>query len=244
MDRSDNSLSASKAYELMRAAIVESEFAPGERIVEQRLAKRFGFSRTPVREAIRRLETEGLVVTEPNRGAIVREMTAQEVVDLYGLRIRLESYAAELAAQRMSSRQLTQLDDAVAAFSAEAARYQRDDLDGTRRLNQHNRALHNIILEGADHRRLHAMLARTVDVPLVFQAFRSFGQTELARSDQFHHLIAEAIRARRPDRAGRLMAEHIEQGLDVVMEQMLASGTIDNSTDLTSSARNTTDVAR
>lgn len=217
MERNGESLSASRAYEAIRSAIVEHQFEPGERLVEQRIAERFGFSRTPVREAIRRLETEGLVVTLPNRGAMVRQMSASEVVDLYGLRIRLESYAAELAATRMNATLVTQLGDAVAAFSAEVARYDSSDLDSVRRLSRHNQAIHGTILDGADHQRLGAMLARTVDVPLVFQAFRSFGPDELARSDQFHQLVHEAIAARRGDRAARLMAEHIEQGLDVVM---------------------------
>lgn len=223
MERKNGSLGALRAYEAIREAIVESQFRPGERLVEQRVAERFGLSRTPVREAIRRLEAEGLVVTEPNRGAVVREMTAQEIVDLYGLRIRLESYAAELAALRMTAAGITVLGDAVAAFSAEAAKFRSHDLDSTRRLNQHNLSIHHTILEGADHRRLGAMLSRTVDVPLVFQAFRSFERPEIERSDQFHQLIFEAIRARRPDRARRLMSEHIEQGLDVVMTRILAS---------------------
>ena len=73
------------AYEQVRAAIVENRYPPGRRLVEQRIAAELGLSRTPVREALRMLEAEGLVVSERNRGAMVRPLSSTEVEDLYGL---------------------------------------------------------------------------------------------------------------------------------------------------------------
>ncbi len=95
-----DTVGAELAYEQVRAAIVENRYPPGQRLVEQRIAEELGLSRTPVREALRMLEAEGLVVSERNRGAMVRPLSATEVVDLYGLRIRLESYAVEVATER------------------------------------------------------------------------------------------------------------------------------------------------
>jgi DNA-binding GntR family transcriptional regulator len=69
-------------------------------------------------------------------------------------------------------------------------------------------------------RRLATMLARTVDIPLVFQAFRTFGAAEVERSDTFHHLIVEAMCRHDATRAGALMAEHIAQGRDAVLDAM------------------------
>lgn len=83
-----------EAYRRIRSAIVEGQFRPGQRLVEQRIAEDFAFSRTPIREAMRRLQAEGLVHIEPNRGALVRPMTLEEILDLYELRARLEAYAA------------------------------------------------------------------------------------------------------------------------------------------------------
>ena len=100
MTTASDAVGTTHAYEQVRAAIVENRYAPGQRLIEQRLAAELGLSRTPVREALRILEAEGLVVSERNRGATVRPLSPTEVVDLYGLRIRLESYAAELAAER------------------------------------------------------------------------------------------------------------------------------------------------
>ena len=214
---------AAHAYEQLRAAIVENRYPPGHRLVEQRLAAELGLSRTPVREALRMLQAEGLVVSERNRGAMVRPLSSTEVEDLYGLRIRLECYAVELATERSTETELGALVEAADAFGAVAASVDIDSIDGVRKIHEANRAFHDGILEAARHRRLTAMLARTVDIPLVFQAFRSFGPGEIARSDAFHHLIAEAMCRRDAQRAAGLMAEHIAQGRDAVLDAIATS---------------------
>jgi DNA-binding GntR family transcriptional regulator len=208
------------AYEQIRSAIVESRYKAGERLVEQRIAAEFEFSRTPVREALRRLEAEGLVVSERNRGAVVRPLALDDVVDLYELRARLESYAAELAAARRSPSELTSIGNAVAAFSDALDETDADDLDTVRAMNAANGLVHGAIVAAAHHERLAAMLARTVDIPLVFQAFRRFDRDERKRSDLFHQLIYEAIVGSDGPRAGRLMTEHILQGLAVLRAAM------------------------
>ena len=206
------------AYEQLRAAIVENRYAPGQRLVEQRVAEEYGLSRTPVREALRMLEAEGLVVSERHRGAMVRPLSTTEIVDFYGLRIRLESYAVELAATRASEEQLGELVEAADAFGAIRKRVDVDSIDGVRQLHAANRRFHDGIVTSAQHRRLDALLARAVDLPLVFQAFQSFGVEEVERSDTFHHLIVEAMCRRDATRAGALMAEHIAQGRDAVLD--------------------------
>lgn len=206
------------AYEQIRRAIVEGEFVPGQRLVEQKVAEQYDLSRTPVREAIRRLEAEGLVVVERNRGAVVRELSVDDVVDLYELRARLEAYAAELAAARITATELAALHDAVDGFGvAAAATPPAPAIERARSVNDANRHVHAAIVRGAHHDRLAAMLRRTVDIPLVFGAFRSFGPAEMARSDLFHRLIAEAIAAGDGPRAARLMTEHVAQGRDAVL---------------------------
>ena len=159
----------------MRAAIVENRYPPGQRLVEQRIAEELGLSRTPVREALRMLEAEGLVVSERNRGAMVRPLSPTEVVDLYGLRIRLESYAVEVATERATEAELGELVAAADAFGDVRRTVDVDAVEGVRLLHDANRRFHDGILAAARHHRLAAMLARTVDIPLVFQAFRTFG---------------------------------------------------------------------
>jgi DNA-binding GntR family transcriptional regulator len=215
-----DSVGAAHAYAQVRAAIVENRYPPGQRLVEQRIAEELGLSRTPVREALRMLEAEGLVVSERNRGAIVRPLSETEVVDLYGLRIRLESYAVEVATQRASEAELGDLMVAADAFGEIRRTVDTDAVEGVRLLHEANRRLHDGVLAAARHHRLTAMLARTVDIPLVFQAFRSFGPAEIERSDTFHHLIVEAMCRRDANRAAALMTEHIAQGRDAVLDSM------------------------
>ena len=208
-------MSAVDAYAKVRAAIVENRYPPGHRLIEQRIAEELGLSRTPVREALRMLEAEGLVVSERNRGAMVRPLSETEIVDLYGLRIRLESYAVEIATERATEPELGALVDAADAFGAV-----RENGD-VHLLHEANRALHDGILSAARHHRLASMLTRTVDIPLVFQAFQTFGPAEIERSDTFHHLIVEAMCRRDGARASALMGEHIAQGRDAVLDAMV-----------------------
>jgi DNA-binding GntR family transcriptional regulator len=211
------------AYEQVRVAIVENRYAPGQRLIEERIAAELGVSRTPVREALRLLEAEGLVVSERNRGAMVRPLSTTEVDDLYGLRIRLESYVVELATQRATEEELGEVVAAADAFGEVRRRVDGDTVEGVRALHEANRRFHEAVIYAAHHERLATMLARTVDIPLVFQAFRSFGATEIERSDTFHHLIAEAMCRRDATRAAALMAEHIAEGRDAVLDTLAVS---------------------
>ena len=215
---STTTVGAAHAYARVRAAIVENRYPPGHRLVEQRIAEELGLSRTPVREALRMLEAEGLVVSERNRGAMVRPLSSTEVVDLYGLRIRLEAYAVEVATERATEAELGELVAAADAFGDVRRSVDSDTVEGVRQLHEANRRFHDGVMTAARHHRLEAMLVRTVDTPLVFQAFRTFGPAEIERSDTFHHLIAEAMCRRDANRAGALMAEHIAQGRDAVLD--------------------------
>jgi DNA-binding GntR family transcriptional regulator len=205
------------AYEQIRTAIVEGRYEPGVRLVEQRIAAEFDLSRTPVREALRTLEAEGLVRIERNRGATVRGLTIEEVVDLYDLRSRLEGYAAELAALRHDDADLAVIDAGIAAFGTAVASTGAD-VERARALNEANAAIHLGIVAAARHDQLEQLLLRTVDASLVFRAFRTFRPAQTRQSHEFHQLIRHAIAAREPARAGALMMEHILQGRDVLLE--------------------------
>ena len=215
-----DSAGAELAYEQVRSAIVENRYPPGQRLVEQRIAEELGLSRTPVREALHMLEAEGLVVSERNRGAMVRPLSTTEVLDLYGLRIRLESYAVEVATERATETELGELAADADAFRRIRQTSDVETVEGVRLIHEANHRFHDAIITAARHRRLAIMLARTVDIPLVFQAFRTFGAAEIERSDTFHHLIVEAMCRRDPNRAAALMTEHIAQGRDAVLDAM------------------------
>ena len=108
--------SSELAYRKIRQAIIEGRYQPGQRLIEQRISEEFDLSRTPVRESLRRLDAEGLVIIERNRGAVVRPVAREEILDLYELRSRLEALAAERAAARATAEDLAELDEAIAEF--------------------------------------------------------------------------------------------------------------------------------
>jgi DNA-binding GntR family transcriptional regulator len=215
------------AYLVLRQAIVEGRYRPGERLVEQRIAAELDLSRTPIREALRSLEAEGLVVIEINRGAVVRPIDVAELDDLYELRARLESFAAHRAVGRVDHEQLERMDEAIELFDLHAARAAEGDPDGLRAVNEANARFHEAVLEAARHERLGVLLRRATDVPLVFQAFRHFDLPAMERSNLFHRLIRAAVAGDDADRAEALMSEHIYQGRDVLLQQLRDGGSVD-----------------
>jgi DNA-binding GntR family transcriptional regulator len=218
---------AMSAYHQIRQGIVEGVYRPGERIVEKRLADDLQLSRTPIREAIRMLQSEGLVHSLPNRGATVRALTAEDIGDLYEVRGRLEALAGELAASRASAEQIDRLGRAEAAFSAAVRKMDINDIAAIRTVFRLNDEFHTVMLEGARNGRLSQTLIRTVDHPLVFQAFRHYNLPAMRRSAQFHRLIFEAIQAREPARAANLVLEHVLQGRDQLLAVVGDSHSVD-----------------
>jgi DNA-binding GntR family transcriptional regulator len=215
------------AYHQIRQGIVEGLYRPGERIVEKRLADDLQLSRTPIREAIRMLQSEGLVHSLPNRGATVRALTAEGIGDLYEVRGRLEALAGELAAGRATAEQLERLEAAEAGFAAAVRKMDVNDIEAIRTVFRLNDEFHLVMLESAGNERLTQTLIRTVDHPLVFQAFRHYNLPAMRRSAQFHRLIFEAIAAGESSRAGNLVLEHVLQGRDQLLAVVGDSESVD-----------------
>ena len=206
--------SSADAYRRIRRWIVEGHLRPGERLVEQRLAEDLELSRTPVREALRMLQSEGLVAFEPNRGARVRELSRAHIADLYELRGRLEAMAAELAAVRATPEERVELEAADRAFAAAARAARGGDLEAVREVFHQNDMFHLTLLAAAHHEPLTQSLIRSVDHTLVFQAFRHYDRRGMERSVEFHALITAAVVGGEGARAARLMHEHVLQGRD------------------------------
>ncbi|MFI7673613.1 GntR family transcriptional regulator [Actinophytocola sp. NPDC049390] len=208
------------AYSSIRSWIVEGRLRPGERLIEAKIAAELSLSRTPVREAVRMLAADGLVITERNRGAIVRSLDRGDVLDLYELRARLESYAAELAAARATPDDVAAIDAGIRDFGKAMRRKDLDRLDRTRLIGEANRRVHAAIIAASRHTRLAHLLSSAVDAPLVFEALREFSTKELERSNLFHQLIRDTIAKGEPVRAAQLMHEHIMLGRDQILRNL------------------------
>ena len=192
------------AYRLIRAQILSGERAGGDWLREGDLAESLGVSRTPVREALRRLTAEGLVSHERNRGVQVAAWTAADLDEIFSLRSVLEPWASRLAALS-GTVDLEEL-DRLANEMDDAARGSVADVD---RITTLNNRFHGLILEGSQNRRLGSVVSSVVQVPLVWQTFSHYSDTDLSRSLAHHHELVAALTAGDPDWAESVMRSHV-----------------------------------
>src|SRR3954468_1534576 len=183
--------SSAVAADLIREAILDGELAAGARLKEDELAARLEVSRTPVREALRRLEVEGLVVHEAKRGAAVRSYSAEELDDMYRLRALLEGYAARRAAERMTPEVLEQLRASCRRFERLAGRRGASIRD----LARENMIFHECVLLAAGDERLADMVRSVIHLPLVYRAYVWFTDDEKRASAWYHERLVDILAA-------------------------------------------------
>lgn len=194
-------------YKHLLASIRDGNFHPGERIKEATIAKTLNVSRTPVREAIRRLQSEGRVTIEPQRGAVVSELNRQEVSELYAVRSRLEGIAAGFAARHAS--------DAEIEMMEEILERSKDAFDDKRLLNQINWELHYAIYHAAQNRFLLKSIEAISDAMALLRGARHIPDDRPQQLYQEHKRIIEAIRARDPEAAEQAANDHIKNSYKI-----------------------------
>ncbi len=191
-------------YATIRRQILSGELPSGIWLREEDLATSLGVSRTPVREAFRRLTAEGLVNHERNRGVVVREWSLEDVDEIFSLRTELEPWGCGLAAAsgRVDVAELA----ALASGMDAAAACRQPNIDQIAELNN---KFHRIILDAAGNTRLAAILASLVQVPLVWRTFSHYSPEVLRRSLAHHHEIVAALSAQDPVWAESVMKSHV-----------------------------------
>ena len=197
---------AAKAYNEIRAMIMSGQVQPGQRLKEEELTELCGVSRTPVREALRRLSVEGLLVVTPRHSAEVVTVDVAELEEIYALRAMVESHAAARAATRLDDRRIDRLKVLAAQMSAAAAKG-RAAMEAC--FPAANAEFHAIILEGAQSPRLTKMAALVVQLPLTLRALANYSDEDRARSLLQHGELISAFEARSAEWAGAVMYSHI-----------------------------------
>ncbi|ACL25952.1 GntR family transcriptional regulator [Chloroflexus aggregans] len=215
---SDESSSADQVYQRLRRLLIEGYYPPGTRLIEERLAQDLGVSRTPVRQALVRAAAEGLVQIFPNRGAVARNFTTNDLLEMYDLRALLEGHAAYLAAQHITAAQLERMEAAAAALEASLQQHFDRREDEVHFLVEQNAIFHQTIAEAAGNQRLIAMLNQIVAIPLQFRSFYWYRAEERHISNFFHRSILTALKLGDGDRARAMMREHIFYGRDVLLQ--------------------------
>ena len=201
----DMAKAVDSAYRAIREGILAGSFGQGSHITARQLAEATGLSRTPVREAMRRLDAEGLITLIPNRGAFVASWTEKEIGQIYELRVLLESFAAQLAAELISDEQC----EALGALAAEMGRLAEQEAVNVEAIAEVNDRFHKGVLEACGNPRLRDLLGAITEVPLQLSTFRRYSIQELRRSASQHAELVSAMAAGDPDWARSVMTAHI-----------------------------------
>lgn len=196
------------AYRYIRAAIISGDLKSGETLQETKLAERIGVSRTPVREALSRLSSEGLVVLERYRRGQVASFSMGDVAEIFRLRAKLEGHGARRAARRITPDQIAHLEAVEAEMEAVFAR-----LGWHRhlaRFDELNNEFHATIARAADSPRLEKILASSLELPAsIFNYYSEPLDERTRRTHRQHHEIIAALKARNPDWAEAAMSGHL-----------------------------------
>jgi DNA-binding GntR family transcriptional regulator len=199
------------AYGTIRAMILSGELGSGAQIREEALAESCGVSRTPVRDALRRLEAELFIRKNAAQRSFVADWSLDDIEDSFVLRGMLEGHAANRAATRISLDQLNQLKFHNAnIFKAVGGSH-----SDVQAFLEHNRAFHAIILEAAGSARLTSVLSRIIEQPVVWRTAQNYDRENLIRSHREHDELLTAFARRDGDWAESVMAGHIRRAFHV-----------------------------
>ncbi|MDK2564441.1 GntR family transcriptional regulator [Romboutsia sedimentorum] len=192
-------------FENLREAIVEGKVKPGQRLMEVQLAEQLGVSRTPVREAIRKLELEGLVIMLPRKGAYVASMSLKDIIDVLEIRASVEGLAASLASERISPEDIKKLEAILKDFEQSAAG---SDVET---LLKKDVEFHECIFKATKNKKLHQLINSLWEQVYRFRVtyISDYDSTvDIARD---HKLILDAIKKGDNEMAKKHATEHIEK---------------------------------
>ena len=212
--------------EHIREAIFNGVFAPGERLMEIQMADEMGVSRTPVREAIRKLEMEGFVVMIPRRGTYVSNMSIKDINDVYEIRISLDTLAAGLAAERISDEELEELQRLLvkvghAIEENDMAKVVEADIE-----------FHDVLYRASRNERLRNIINNLREQITVIRGVSMRYPGRLKDTQEEHRRLVESIAARNVEKsqeAARIHLENAERTLMIAMSERKGSDDIRNS---------------
>jgi len=201
-------------FQSLREAIINGNLKPGERVMEVQLAEKLGVSRTPVREAIRKLELEGLLIMIPRKGAYVADVSLKDIIEVLEIRASLEGLAAALAAEKATDEEIQLMKVKSHEFS-ECVK--KEDVKG---MIQKDSEFHDIILSSAKNKRLNTIIEGLREQ---VQRFRVVYFTEINKSEyvsQEHLRVFEAIADRDSEKARKYAQQHIENLTEYIKSRM------------------------
>ena len=199
-------------FENLRGAIVEGKLKPGQRLMEVQLAEQLGVSRTPVREAIRKLELEGLVVMLPRKGAYVANMSLKDVVDVLEIRASLEGLAASLSAERITDEDIKKLESIVEEFENNV------DESKVEKKKKKDVEFHECIFKSTNNKRLHQLINSLWEQVYRFRVTYISDYDSTVNIVEEHKMILDAIKRGDSEMAKKYAMEHIQKAENFIIE--------------------------
>ena len=198
-------------YEELKMQILTGAIVPGTRMMEVELAKEIGVSRTPIREAIRKLEKEGLVTIEPRRGAYASQISTQDMVEILEVRQNMEGLAAFFAASRMNEDQLEELKEVSKYYNKAVQDGNMEDMI------KHDTRFHRIIVESCNNKVLVQMIEQLQELVLRFRYiyYDNFKRAENMPEEHFE--ILHAIETKDAEAARNAADVHIDRLKELVI---------------------------
>lgn len=203
-------------FNTLRQAILTGDLKPGERLMEIHLANRLGVSRTPIREAIRKLELEGLVIMIPRRGAEVAQITEKSMNDVLEVRRALDALCTELACERISEEEIKELKSACEHF--EQAVKSKD----AKKIAQADVALHDIIVKATGNCRLVQLINNLSEQMYRYRYEYIKDASQHQRLIEEHRIIYESIVKKDRETAAQAAKMHIDNQEKAIMQQLRA----------------------
>ena len=201
-------------FKTLRQAILTGELQPGERLMEITLTNRLGVSRTPVREAIHKLEQEGLVIMMPRRGAQVAQITEKDLIEVLEVRLGLEEMAVRFACERMTDGQFTELCQAADEFSAAI---ERNDLTA---LAQADEKFHSLICRATGNDCLCGITNNLREQMYRYRIEHLKNHDARKNLDGEHKAICAALEKRNAEEAQAILYSHIENQQQSIIQML------------------------
>lgn len=201
-------------FQTLRAAILRGELKPGERLMELQLAAKLGVSRTPIREAIRMLEQEGLAITIPRKGAEVAKMTEKDMEDVLQIRCVLEELAVRVSCHKINENELRELKVAMIEFD------EKTKADNVVELAKADVTFHDLIYKAADNPKL-LMLLNNLREQMYRYRTEYLKDTERhSQLIQEHHDIVKALEMRDEEQVADIIRQHLKNQEEVVKKMI------------------------
>lgn len=206
------------AYEFLQKSIMVGKLAPGQRLTEVMLAEQLQISRTPIRNALQRLEFDGLI-TPLKKGYVVSEFSKEHIVQIYDLRALLEGFASFEAARHRTSIHLKQMYEANERFIYFARKNNEFPHDETvEQVVYYNKIFHDTIIAASGNDYLHKQLRQVILLPFMYRSFHSYDAFQMQRSIDAHEALYEAIEQKHPERAKVAAQNHVYQALQHILK--------------------------